>query len=234
MCEGQTGAESENFGVVAVRSANVLSEPGCENASSFVGQSTVEIGPREFDRIDAIDVDPGAVERSLLKLLREYFAGLRTFAARKPDERRFKHKSGQILRKSGADFSVPRGAHQILPSTHRTGKQKMEPRIRWFRARELIEDLRCFCVAAGGEMNARCLKRDGRLHATAAELFREKRRGFLRAIGEAKDAREFHACADERWPLRDRAAVAVLSALQIAAREQTAGNFKMRRCGSFD
>jgi hypothetical protein len=126
-----------------------------------------------------------------------------------------------------ADLGVPRRAHQILAASHGAGEKEMEARIRGFRARELFQDLRCFGVAPGSEMDARRFERDRGLDTAATELFREERRRFFRAVGETQDARELNTRADQRWPFRNRAAVAMLCALQIAAREQAARDFEM-------
>ena len=76
-------------------------------------------------------------------------------------------------------------------------------------------------------MDARRFERDRGLDTAAAELFREERRRFFRAVGETEDARELNTSADQRWTFRNRAAVAMFGALQIAAREQTARDFEM-------
>jgi hypothetical protein len=223
----QARAESHDFHVIAVRAANVLTEPRREDASGFVRQSAVEVRAREFDRVETIDVDPRTIERPLREFFREDFAGFCAFSACEPNERSFVHKPRKILREPSADLGVPRRAHQILAASHGAGEKEMEARIRGFRARELFQDLRCFGVAPGSEMDARRFERDRGLDTAATELFREERRRFFRAVGETQDARELNTSTDQRWPFRNRAAVAMFGALQIAARELAARDFEM-------
>ena len=234
LCESQARTKSHDFRIVAVRTADVFAESRDENAYGFIRQSTVEVRAREFDRVNAIDVDAWTVERPLGELFREDLAGFRAFSACEPNKSGFVDEPRKIFRKPCADLCMTRRAHQILSTPHGSGEKEMETRIRRLRARELFQDLRCFSVPSGREMDARRFDRNRWLKASASEFFREERRSFLRAIGKTKDAREFDAGADERRPLRNRASIAMLRALKIAACKQTSRDLEVRRRGALD
>ena len=123
---------------------------------------------------------------------------------------------------------------EVASAAHRSGKQEVQTPVGRVDARKLLEHLYRFVISATSEVNAGGLKSDRRVEAATLEFLGQQRRGFNLTPRDQHDARQFSAGSAERGSFGDRAAEAMLGALEVAAGQQAARNFEMRRRWALD